>query len=127
MYEPEWRQPAGKSEVLAVLAELGEKAALIAGGTDLAPLISRRATRPPVLVDLCRADDLRYVSEDPEGGSGAHTASERLGMAANAKHMAGRTRQSRVCRLATATHAVECGAYLFRERRSGRTLGLPIR
>ena len=70
MYEPEWRQPAGKAEVLAVLAELGEKATLIAGGTDLAPLISRRATRPPVLVDLCRADDLRYVSEDPEGGSG---------------------------------------------------------
>jgi carbon-monoxide dehydrogenase medium subunit len=62
MYEPEWRRPASKDEALSVLSELGEDAALVAGGTDLTPLVSSRELRPVVLVDLCRADDLRRVS-----------------------------------------------------------------
>jgi len=70
MYEPEWRQPASRAEALVVLAELGEKSALIAGGTDLATSISSGRRRPPVLVDLCRADDLRYVGAEPGEGSG---------------------------------------------------------
>ena len=71
MYEPEWEIPTSKAEALAVLGEIGEDAVVVAGGTDVAPLISRRRIRPRVLVDLGRIDDLRSLSlvRGGEGGS----------------------------------------------------------
>lgn len=61
MYEPEWRTPATRAEALTILAELGEDAVIVAGGTDLVPLISSGRQRPPVLVDLGRVDELRSM------------------------------------------------------------------
>ncbi len=71
MYEPQWKTPTSKAEALAVLGDIGEDAVVVAGGTDVAPLISKRRIRPRVLVDLGRIDDLKLLSVGPgsEGGS----------------------------------------------------------
>ncbi len=71
MYEPEWKSPTSKAEALVVLGDIGEDAVVVAGGTDIAPLISKRRIRPRVLVDLSRVDDLKFLSVGPgsEGGS----------------------------------------------------------
>jgi len=68
MYEPEWKRPASRDEALEVLARAGDRAVVIAGGTDLTPLIGKGAVRPMVLVDLSRVDDLRSL--ETGGGPG---------------------------------------------------------
>lgn len=62
MYEPEWRLPKSKGEALAVLAGAGGDAAAVAGGTDIAPLITGGSRRPRVLVDLGGVVDMSYLS-----------------------------------------------------------------
>lgn len=49
---------------LAVLAEHGDEAKLLAGGHSLLPLMKLRLAAPAVLVDVGRCDELRYVRED---------------------------------------------------------------
>jgi carbon-monoxide dehydrogenase medium subunit len=73
MYEPQWKTPTSTAEALAILGDIGEDAVVVAGGTDIAPLILKRKIRPRVLVDLGRIDDLRSLSMGPgsEGGSAA--------------------------------------------------------
>jgi carbon-monoxide dehydrogenase medium subunit len=61
MYEPVWHRPASVDEVTRLLAQEGERARLIAGGTDLAVRISSGNEVPPVLIDLGRVDDLSRV------------------------------------------------------------------
>ena len=61
MYEPVWRRPRSKAEALAVLADAGASSTVIAGGTDLTPLITAGRLHPEVLVDLGAAEDLAYV------------------------------------------------------------------
>lgn len=78
MYEPHWEAPTKVEEVAAILASAGERARVIAGGTDLAILIKRREVRPEVLVDLGRVDGLSYV----DSGSRA----ERVELGALATH-----------------------------------------
>ena len=70
MYEPQWKAPTSKAEALAILGDIGEDAVVVAGGTDVASLISKRRIRPRVLVDLGRIDDLRCLSVAP-GGEGS--------------------------------------------------------
>jgi len=71
MYEPEWRVPASKSEALAVLAEAGPGAMVVAGGTDVSSLIRKRSLRPPLLVDLGRAEDMRTLDVAQNSKAGA--------------------------------------------------------
>jgi aerobic carbon-monoxide dehydrogenase medium subunit len=52
------------AEALAVLAEHGDEAKLLAGGHSLLPLMKLRLARPSVLVDIGRLDDLRYIREE---------------------------------------------------------------
>jgi len=73
MYEPQWKIPASKAEALAILGEIGEDAVVVAGGTDIAPLISRRRIRPRVLVDLGRIDELKSLSVRPASYGGTAT------------------------------------------------------
>lgn len=61
MYEPTWRFPASIDELSAVLRE-EDGARIIAGGTDLAVLIQRGETRPRVLVDIGRIEELSRLS-----------------------------------------------------------------
>jgi carbon-monoxide dehydrogenase medium subunit len=73
MYEPQWKRPTSKAEALAVLGDVGEDAVVVAGGTDIAPLISKCRIRPRLLVDISRVDDLKLLNVGPgsKGGSAA--------------------------------------------------------
>lgn len=51
-------------EAVALLAEHGDEAKLLAGGQSLIPLLKMRLAFPEVLVDLGRVDELSYVRED---------------------------------------------------------------
>ena len=46
---------------LALLAEHGDEAKLLAGGHSLLPMMKLRLAYPSVLIDIGRLDDLSYV------------------------------------------------------------------
>ena len=50
-------------EAIALLAEHGDEAKLLAGGHSLLPLMKLRLATPSVLVDVGRLDELSYVRE----------------------------------------------------------------
>jgi aerobic carbon-monoxide dehydrogenase medium subunit len=50
-------------EALALLAEHGDEAKLLAGGHSLLPLMELRLATPAVLVDVARIDELSYVRD----------------------------------------------------------------
>jgi carbon-monoxide dehydrogenase medium subunit len=68
MYEPRWERPETIGEVEAILASAGDRARLIAGGTDLAVLIKGGAVRPEILVDLGRVAGMSGVEVAPDAG-----------------------------------------------------------
>ena len=53
-------------EAIALLAEHGDDAKLLAGGHSLLPLMKLRLATPSVLVDVGRLDDHSYVRDDGE-------------------------------------------------------------
>ncbi|MBI3456562.1 MAG: xanthine dehydrogenase family protein subunit M [Candidatus Rokubacteria bacterium] len=53
-----WVDPRSVEDALALLAEHGEDAKLLAGGQSLVPLLNMRLARPAVLVDLNRVAGL---------------------------------------------------------------------
>lgn len=53
-------------EAVALLAELGEDAKIIAGGLSLAPMMNFRLARPDALVDVNPIRDLDYVIRDDD-------------------------------------------------------------
>lgn len=55
--------PGSQDETLAVLAEHGDRAKLLAGGQSLIPLLNFRLARPEVLVDINQLSELAYVRE----------------------------------------------------------------
>lgn len=57
-------------EAVALLAEHGDEAKLLAGGHSLLPLMKLRLAAPAVLVDIGRITDLSYVSSEGAGGAG---------------------------------------------------------
>lgn len=57
----EYAAPESLDEVLALLAEYGPDAKLLAGGQSLMPLLSMRLARPAVVIDLNRVATLDYV------------------------------------------------------------------
>ena len=50
-------------EAVAILAEHGDEAKLLAGGHSLIPLMRFRLARPAVVVDIGRLDDLSYIRD----------------------------------------------------------------
>jgi aerobic carbon-monoxide dehydrogenase medium subunit len=56
--------PRSVDESLALLAEHGEGAKLLAGGQSLVPLLNLRLAEPRVLIDLNRLSELSYVRRD---------------------------------------------------------------
>jgi aerobic carbon-monoxide dehydrogenase medium subunit len=56
--------PTSVEETLAILAELGERATLLAGGQSLVPLLNFRLVRPQHLVDLNGVAALAGIRED---------------------------------------------------------------
>ena len=57
----EYDDPGTVDEVLALLAEHGEEAKLLAGGQSLVPLLNFRLARPERLIDLNRVVELSYL------------------------------------------------------------------
>jgi carbon-monoxide dehydrogenase medium subunit len=57
----EYVRPESLDEALAVLAEHGEAAKLLAGGQSLVPLMNLRLTRPGTIVDLNGLAGLAYI------------------------------------------------------------------
>jgi CO/xanthine dehydrogenase FAD-binding subunit len=75
----EYVAPDSVEAALAVLAERGAEAKVLAGGQSLVPMMNFRLARPGVLVDLNRLRELDYVRAD--GGAlrlGAMTRQRRL-------------------------------------------------
>ncbi len=56
--------PASVEEALAVLAEHGDDAKVIAGGQSLLPVLRMRLNAPEMVVDLAKIDSLRGIRDD---------------------------------------------------------------
>jgi carbon-monoxide dehydrogenase medium subunit len=78
--QPEWLAPTSLEEALALRAERGEEATVVAGGTFLAVLLNQRLFEPTALLALRNVPDLDRVSANGELRLGAmvtHRAVER--------------------------------------------------
>ena len=53
------------AEAVALLAELGDEAKILAGGLSLVPMMNFRLARPTALVDVSRIAGLSYLRADP--------------------------------------------------------------
>ncbi len=63
----DYYRPDSVSEAISLLQERGENAKLLAGGHSLLPIMKLRLAEPDALIDLCRIDALRGVSESAAG------------------------------------------------------------
>ena len=57
----EYMAPSSLEEILAILAEYGDEARLLAGGQSLIPVMNFRLAQPTLLVDLNRLQTLSYI------------------------------------------------------------------
>jgi len=55
-------------EAVALLAEFGDEAKILAGGLSLVPMMNFRLARPSALVDVTRIEGLSYLRADATGG-----------------------------------------------------------
>ena len=60
-------EPESVRNVLGLLAEYGEKAAILAGGTDLIPRMKKGLISPSCLINIARISGLRKLEESQEG------------------------------------------------------------
>ena len=56
------------AEAVALLAELGDEAKILAGGLSLVPMMNFRLARPSALVDVSRIKGLSYLRADENDG-----------------------------------------------------------
>ena len=56
------------AEAVALLAELGDEAKILAGGLSLVPMMNLRLARPTALVDVSRIEGLSYLRADAGDG-----------------------------------------------------------
>jgi aerobic carbon-monoxide dehydrogenase medium subunit len=54
-------------EAIALLAELGDEAKILAGGLSLVPMMNFRLARPSALVDVTRIEGLSYLRANGDG------------------------------------------------------------
>jgi aerobic carbon-monoxide dehydrogenase medium subunit len=55
------------AEAVALLAELGDEAKILAGGLSLVPMMNFRLARPSALIDVTKVAGLSYLQADPDG------------------------------------------------------------
>lgn len=65
-----YHAPTSTDEALALLAEHGYDAKLLAGGQSLVPTMNFRLAQPAILIDLNRIHDLFYIREGASAGEG---------------------------------------------------------
>lgn len=56
------------AEAVALLAELGDEAKILAGGLSLVPMMNFRLARPTALIDVTRIEGLSYLRVGPQDG-----------------------------------------------------------
>jgi aerobic carbon-monoxide dehydrogenase medium subunit len=56
------------AEAVALLAELGDEAKILAGGLSLVPMMNFRLARPTALVDVTGIEGLSYLKTGPQDG-----------------------------------------------------------
>jgi aerobic carbon-monoxide dehydrogenase medium subunit len=56
------------AEAVALLAELGDEAKVLAGGLSLVPMMNFRLARPAALIDVSRIEGLSYLRASPGDG-----------------------------------------------------------
>ncbi|MEM9489802.1 MAG: FAD binding domain-containing protein, partial [Myxococcota bacterium] len=68
----EYRRPDTVDEAVALLAEHGDEAKILAGGQSLIPTMNFRLAQPALLIDIGRLTDLDYIrrGEDRDGPAG---------------------------------------------------------
>ena len=59
----DYQRAESADAAIAVLAEHGDEAKLMAGGHSLLPMMKLRLAYPSVIVDIDRLDDLRYIND----------------------------------------------------------------
>ncbi len=64
----EYYAPTTRAEALALLAEHGDAAKVLAGGQSLVPTMNFRLAQPSILVDLNGVADLFGITDAPDGG-----------------------------------------------------------
>lgn len=74
-----YRAPESLDEALALLAEHGFDAKLLAGGQSLVPAMNFRLAQPAVLIDLNRVPGLDFIEPDSGDGGGNDAGGLRLG------------------------------------------------
>ena len=57
----EYADPRSAADAVALLAELGDEAKVLAGGQSLVPLLNFRLARPRYLIDINRVAELDYI------------------------------------------------------------------
>jgi 4-hydroxybenzoyl-CoA reductase subunit beta len=62
----EVREPTTVAEAVELLAQYGDRARILAGGTDLVPNMKHEVEVPEVVISLGRVDALRYVVEEAD-------------------------------------------------------------
>jgi carbon-monoxide dehydrogenase medium subunit len=62
-----YRRAHSVAEAVALLAELGDEAKILAGGLSLVPMMNFRLARPTALVDITRIEGLSYLNADATG------------------------------------------------------------
>ena len=59
----DYYRPEVVSEALALLSEMGDEAAVLAGGMTLGPMLNLRMVRPRAVIDISRIQALKAISE----------------------------------------------------------------
>ena len=60
----EWFAPKSRKEAISMLKEYGERARIIAGGTDLLVQIKKRVSLPDIIISMERIQDLDFINHD---------------------------------------------------------------
>lgn len=81
-----YERPRSADEALALLAEHGDDAKVLAGGQSLVPMLNFRLARPAVIVDIARLGELTFISRHHGtlriGATTRQVAGERSGLVA---------------------------------------------
>jgi carbon-monoxide dehydrogenase medium subunit len=76
-----YHDPRTTAEVLDVLGEFGDDAALLSGGQSLMPMMNLRLAQPGHVIDLNQVNELAYIREDGDvvafGAMTRHATAER--------------------------------------------------
>ena len=77
----DYYRPQALSEAIALLSDMGDEAAILAGGMTLGPMLNLRVARPRAVIDISRIPVLKTISVQPNAvvtGAGV-TQSDALG------------------------------------------------